>query len=102
MGNCGPYGCIPYTRDEYGVKDGCVSAANQRDWSFNKKLKPMLEELTKNLSGSVNVYADIYAVFLDIVQNYVSYGAPSICLTAMYISFAFRPPVTCTFLFPRV
>ncbi|KAH8499734.1 hypothetical protein H0E87_015102 [Populus deltoides] len=45
VGNCGPYGCIPYTRDEYGVKD-----------------------------GSVNVYADIYAVFLDIVQNYISYG----------------------------
>lgn len=62
----------------------------------------MLDELTKNLSGSIHVYADVYAVFLDIVQNYISYGAPSICLTAMYISFAFQPPVTCTFLFPRV
>ncbi|KAI9390682.1 hypothetical protein POPTR_008G216400v4 [Populus trichocarpa] len=58
VGNCGPYGCIPFTRDEYGVKDGC----------------PMLDELTKNLSGSIHVYADVYAVFLDIVQNYISYG----------------------------
>nr|TKR63646.1 GDSL esterase/lipase [Populus alba] len=49
VGNCAPYGCIPYTRDEYAVKDGCVSAANHRAQSFNKKLKPMLEELTKNL-----------------------------------------------------
>uniref|UniRef100_A0A2K1ZL74 GDSL-motif lipase/hydrolase family protein n=1 Tax=Populus trichocarpa TaxID=3694 RepID=A0A2K1ZL74_POPTR len=34
VGNCGPYGCIPFTRDEYGVKDGCVSAANQRAQRF--------------------------------------------------------------------
>ncbi|KAJ6989342.1 GDSL esterase/lipase [Populus alba x Populus x berolinensis] len=34
VGNCAPYGCIPYTRDEYGVKDGCVSAANQRAQRF--------------------------------------------------------------------
>ncbi|KAG6766543.1 hypothetical protein POTOM_030630 [Populus tomentosa] len=71
VGNCAPYGCIPYTRDEYAVKDGCVSAANHRAQSFNKKLKPMLEGLTKNLSGSIHVYANIYAVFLDIVQLHV-------------------------------
>ncbi|MCL7033684.1 hypothetical protein MKW94_019774 [Papaver nudicaule] len=41
---------------------------------FNTKLKALLWELNSNLAGSKFVYADIYHIALDLINNYQSYG----------------------------
>ncbi|CAK7333123.1 unnamed protein product [Dovyalis caffra] len=83
--NSSPAGCLPFVRDVYAMPDGCVSFQNQIAQLYNSKLKGMLEELTKNLTGSQYVYADNYAMIEDVIQNYISYGAGLIDTSAVYI-----------------
>ncbi|KAJ6688916.1 hypothetical protein OIU85_005348 [Salix viminalis] len=45
-------GCAPFVRDVLSKRDGYVSLENQMSPMYNPKLKSMLEELTKNLTGS--------------------------------------------------
>lgn len=57
------------------MADGCVPISNQIAQLYNNKLKgSMLEELNKTLVETQFVYADIYAMSKDIIQNYISYG----------------------------
>ncbi|KAJ6725449.1 GDSL-LIKE LIPASE/ACYLHYDROLASE-RELATED [Salix purpurea] len=78
--NSPPFGCAPFVRDVLSKRDGCVSLENQMSQMYNRKLKSMLEELTKNLTGSQYVNADSYAMQEDIIQNYIQYGAQSASL----------------------
>ncbi|KAF3322663.1 GDSL esterase/lipase [Carex littledalei] len=73
--NVGPIGCIPYLRDTQNLGgSGCVALANQLAQGFNTKLKDLVADLSKNLEGSLFVYADAYRIVDDIVSNYKSYG----------------------------
>ena len=73
--NIGPLGCTPYQRDvNLIVGDNCAPRANQIVQSFNRQLKSLLTELTAKLSGSTFLYANVNHIFVDILQNYKSYG----------------------------
>ncbi|KAL5996473.1 hypothetical protein ACLOJK_026553 [Asimina triloba] len=73
--NVGPIGCIPYLRDTSpSTAENCIHFPNQLATSFNTKLKSLVAELNSNLEGVVFVYADIYSIVSDIVENYSSYG----------------------------
>ncbi|KAA3478477.1 Lipase, GDSL [Gossypium australe] len=67
-------GCMPFEIDIHFCAQDCVSSLNKLAKLYNSKLKSLLEDLTKNLSGSAFVYADYYAVTEDLINNYRSYG----------------------------
>lgn len=73
--NVGPIGCIPNQRDTNpAAGDGCVTFPNQLAQLFNIQLKGLIEELNSNLKGSMFVYADVYSILEDILNNYEAYG----------------------------
>ncbi|GMN55150.1 hypothetical protein TIFTF001_024267 [Ficus carica] len=73
--NVGPIGCIPYQRDTNpDAGDNCVEFSNQLAQSFNIQLKSLVTELSTTLDGSKFVYADVYNIVADILDNYTSYG----------------------------
>ncbi|KAK9287966.1 hypothetical protein L1049_016411 [Liquidambar formosana] len=73
--NVGPIGCIPYERETNpAAGDSCVDFPNQLAQLFNSQLKSLIAELSTNLEESKFVYADVYRIVDDIIQNYVSYG----------------------------
>ncbi|KAJ7955243.1 GDSL esterase/lipase [Quillaja saponaria] len=73
--NVGPIGCIPYQRDTNPTAgDNCVEFPNQLAQLFNTQLKSLIVELSTSLEGSTFVYADVYRIVEDIIQNYTSYG----------------------------
>ena len=75
VANVGPIGCIPYQRDvNPAAGDSCVSLSNQLAQLFNAKLKSLIEDLSTDLQESKFVYADVYHIVEDILQNYISYG----------------------------
>ncbi|MED6139560.1 hypothetical protein PIB30_084954 [Stylosanthes scabra] len=73
--NVGPIGCIPNQRDtNIDAGDDCVSFPNQLAQMFNTQLKVLVAELRANLKGSMFVYADVYTILEDILNNYSAYG----------------------------
>ncbi|KAK7348057.1 hypothetical protein VNO80_22606 [Phaseolus coccineus] len=75
VANVGPIGCIPSQRDANpGAGDSCISFPNQLAQLFNSQLKDLVPELNSNLEGSAFVYADVYQILNDILQNYVALG----------------------------
>ncbi|XP_027338276.1 GDSL esterase/lipase At4g16230-like [Abrus precatorius] len=73
--NVGPIGCIPSQRDtNLAVGDSCVAFPNQLAQLYNIKLKGLIAELSSNLKGSMFVYADVYHILDDILNNYTAYG----------------------------
>ncbi|OMO65848.1 Lipase, GDSL [Corchorus olitorius] len=67
-------GCTPFERDVHSSRDKCVDFPNEVAKSYNSRLKALLQELTTNLTGSIFVYLDAYAMSEDIFTNYKSYG----------------------------
>ncbi|KAL4579246.1 hypothetical protein LXL04_015384 [Taraxacum kok-saghyz] len=85
--NAPPIGCIPYERD-YNPSTGkeCVASQNLLARQYNHLLKGMLIELTTTLKGSTFLYADVYRIVDDIIQNYKSYDfeiADSACCNVL-------------------
>lgn len=75
VANVGPIGCIPYQREiNPSAGDNCVAFPNQLAEMFNSQLRGLLTELNSNLQGSKFIYADVYHIVGDIIQNYQSYG----------------------------
>ncbi|KAL7178303.1 hypothetical protein ACSBR2_031452 [Camellia fascicularis] len=75
VANVGPIGCIPYQRDiNPSAGESCVAFPNQLAQLFNAQLKDLLAELGANLKESKFLYADVYRLFDDIIQNHISYG----------------------------
>ncbi|KAF5192304.1 GDSL esterase/lipase [Thalictrum thalictroides] len=75
VANVGPIGCIPYQRDiNPSAGDDCDAYPNQLANLFNERLKPLVMELNSNLPGSKFVYADVFRIVVDIIQNFKSYG----------------------------
>ncbi|XP_058077279.1 GDSL esterase/lipase At4g16230-like isoform X2 [Magnolia sinica] len=82
--NVGPIGCIPFEREiNPMVGENCVPFPNQLANSFNMKLKSLVMELNLNLEGALFVYADVYRIVSDIIQNFSSFENPcSACCSA--------------------
>uniref|UniRef100_A0A7N0TSM2 Uncharacterized protein n=1 Tax=Kalanchoe fedtschenkoi TaxID=63787 RepID=A0A7N0TSM2_KALFE len=76
VANVAPIGCIPYMRDANLAEPGddCYDYGNQLAQLFNRRLKTLVSELSRELEGSAFVYANTYHIFSDILQNYTSYG----------------------------
>lgn len=73
--NVGPIGCIPYQRDiNPSEGNDCVALANHLAQLYNRQLKSLLEELNIELKGSTFLFADVYNIVADIIQNFESYG----------------------------
>ena len=56
------------------VLEMAVTFPNQVAQLFNAQLKSLIAELSTNLQGSMFVYADVYHILENILENYVSYG----------------------------
>ncbi|KAL6190854.1 hypothetical protein ACLB2K_037248 [Fragaria x ananassa] len=76
VANVGPIGCVPYQRDINNVPapDSCAEFSNQLARSYNAKLKILVATLNEDLPGAKFVYADVYSIVEDIIENYTSYG----------------------------
>ncbi|CAN4080351.1 unnamed protein product [Withania somnifera] len=73
--NVGPIGCIPYQRAiNPSAGDKCVDFPNGLAQLFNTQLRGLVTELSSKLTGSKLVYADVYGIVQDMIQNYSSYG----------------------------
>lgn len=75
VSNVGPIGCIPFERDTNpSAGRNCVEFPNQMAQSYNKRLKDLVLELSSNLEGALIVYANVYNIVADIIQNHENYG----------------------------
>ncbi|KAJ0979950.1 hypothetical protein J5N97_015424 [Dioscorea zingiberensis] len=73
--NVGPIGCIPYMREQSSQSStNCFDFANQVTEYFNRRLKDLVMELSSTLDESIFVYANVYNIVSDIIQNYRKYG----------------------------
>ncbi|KAL8244495.1 hypothetical protein R6Q59_010753 [Mikania micrantha] len=85
--NVGPIGCIPYLRDiNPSAGDNCVALANHLAQLFSLQLKDLLQELSFSLKGSTFIFADVYRIVSDIIQNQKSYGFDNADSACCYVT----------------
>ncbi|CAN8324738.1 unnamed protein product [Cochlearia groenlandica] len=76
--NIGPVGCIPFSREsDPTAGEECSVEPNEVAKMYNIRLKSVVDDLNANLEGSRFVYADVFRIVDDILQNYASYGFES-------------------------
>ncbi|VVA90744.1 unnamed protein product [Arabis nemorensis] len=76
--NVGPVGCIPFEREsDLTAENQCSVEPNEVAQMYNVQLKRVVDDLNANLEGSRFVYADVFRIVYDILQNYSSYGFES-------------------------
>ncbi|KAK1277056.1 GDSL esterase/lipase [Acorus gramineus] len=96
VANVGPIGCIPYQRDiNLSKGPNCIAFPNQLAKSFNEKLKSLVPELNSRLQGSIFVYADVYRIVSDIIQNHSYYGFDVADSACCYVAGRFGGLVPC-------
>ncbi|XP_061985258.1 GDSL esterase/lipase At4g16230-like [Populus nigra] len=96
VANVGPIGCIPYQRDTNpAAGDNCVSFSNQIAQLYNTELRSLVTELGADLEGSNFVYADVYRIVNDILQNYRSYGFENANASCCYAAGHFGGLIPC-------
>ncbi|KAL6519766.1 hypothetical protein OROMI_032660 [Orobanche minor] len=99
VANVGPIGCIPFQREinpSAAAGDGrCAVFPNQLAQIFNTQLRGLVMELTANLQGSTFIYADVYHVVDDIIQNYSSYGFENADSACCYVAGRYGGLIPC-------
>ncbi|KDP27931.1 hypothetical protein JCGZ_19011 [Jatropha curcas] len=96
VANVGPIGCIPYERDTNpSVGEDCVTFPNQLAQQYNTELKSLVAELCASLDGSFFVYADVYSIVQDILQNYMSYGFENANASCCHLAGLFGGLIPC-------
>ncbi|VVA29633.1 PREDICTED: GDSL [Prunus dulcis] len=94
--NVGPTGCIPFERETtLAAGDFCVEKPNRLARLFNIQLKSLVKELSTNLEGSKFVYADVYRIVDDIIQNHISYGFENANSACCYVAGRFGGLIPC-------
>ncbi|KAK7246256.1 hypothetical protein RIF29_41118 [Crotalaria pallida] len=94
--NVGPIGCIPNQRDTNpGAGDYCVTLPNQLAQLFNNQLKGLIAELTSAMKGSMFVYADVYHILEDILNNYIAYDFENPSSSCCYMAGRFGGLIPC-------
>lgn len=90
VANVGPIGCIPFERDANGADtDCCIDFPNQMAQLYNTQLRSLVVDLGSSLEGSKFVYADVYRIVQDIIDNYISYGTLLHCNLYYFITSSF-------------
>ncbi|KAJ1413961.1 SGNH hydrolase superfamily [Sesbania bispinosa] len=74
MFEIGPIGCIPAISRTHAHKGDCMEETNQIVSYFNKRLTPMLQNLTSSLPGSIFVLGRANSLGYDIIKNPSNYG----------------------------
>ncbi|KAF8387655.1 hypothetical protein HHK36_026309 [Tetracentron sinense] len=96
VANVGPIGCIPFQRDlNPSAGDSCVAFPNQIARLFNERLKNLVVELRSNLKGSKFIYADVYHIVSDILENFLSYGFDNANSACCYAAGRFGGLIPC-------
>ncbi|XP_059632811.1 GDSL esterase/lipase At4g16230-like [Cornus florida] len=96
VANVGPIGCIPFQRDlNPSAGSSCVAFSNELAQLFNSDLKSLIAELSSDLVESKFVYADVYRIVDDIIQNYMSYGFENSNSSCCYTAGRFGGLVPC-------
>ncbi|KAH1088343.1 hypothetical protein AAZX31_07G221200 [Glycine max] len=96
VANVGPIGCIPSQRDANpGAGDSCVAFPNQLAQLFNSQLKGIIIDLNSNLEGAVFVYADVYQILEDILQNYLALGFDNAVSACCHVAGRFGGLIPC-------
>ncbi|KAJ0975753.1 hypothetical protein J5N97_017718 [Dioscorea zingiberensis] len=73
--NVGPIGCTPYMRERSSQSSTkCFDFANQVTEYLNRRLMDLVLELSSTLDISIFVYANVYNIVSNIIQNYRKYG----------------------------
>lgn len=94
--NVGPIGCIPYQRElNPAAGDNCVAFPNQLAQYFNERLKSLVTELSSSLQGALFVYADVYNIVSDIIENFSSYGFDTVDSACCHVAGRFGGLVPC-------
>ncbi|KAL9225474.1 hypothetical protein vseg_001391 [Gypsophila vaccaria] len=94
--NVGPIGCIPYVRElNPSAGNNCVAFPNKLAQLFNSRLRSLANELSNNLQGSRFVYADVYRVVDDLLNNYTSYGFENANSACCYVSGRYGGLIPC-------
>ncbi|KAL6134695.1 hypothetical protein ACLB2K_066923 [Fragaria x ananassa] len=75
--NTGPLGCIPYRRQEYNSKDGCVEGLNSLAILHNAALVSVLQEFESQLPGFKYSVFDYYNSLYDRINDPAKYGTLS-------------------------
>ncbi|KAL2470265.1 GDSL esterase/lipase [Abeliophyllum distichum] len=96
VANVGPIGCIPYQREiNPYAGDNCVAFPNQLAVMYNSQLMGLVSDLNTNLQGSKFIYADVYHIVGDIIQNYLSYGLENANSACCYVAGVYGGLVPC-------
>ncbi|KAF8721512.1 hypothetical protein HU200_023018 [Digitaria exilis] len=96
IANVGPIGCIPYQRETNpSAGASCAEFPNQLARSFNRRLRVLVDELGAALPGSRFVYADVYHIVSDIIDNYRSHGFEVADSACCYVGGRFGGLVPC-------
>lgn len=96
VANVGPIGCIPYQREiNPSAGDSCVAFPNQLAEMYNSQLRGLVTELNTNLQGSKFIYADVYHIVGDIIQNYQSYGFENANSACCYVAGRYGGLIPC-------
>lgn len=72
----GPLGCIPFVRTlQFAPNDECSEEVNQLIEAYNFRLSEVVDQLNQEFNPkTMFVYANSYAVFMQIIDNYQQYG----------------------------
>ncbi|XP_060960557.1 GDSL esterase/lipase At4g16230 isoform X2 [Cannabis sativa] len=96
--NVGPIGCTPSQRDANILSldnNNCAIFPNRLAQIFNMQLRNLITELTNSLEGSKLVYADVYNVMEDIIENYSKYGFENSDSSCCYVVGRFGGLIPC-------
>ncbi|KAL2488582.1 GDSL esterase/lipase [Forsythia ovata] len=70
-----PIGCLPIQiTAKSPILRSCIDKENSDALSYNNKLEKLLPQIQKELPGSKFLYADIYTILTDIINNPQKYG----------------------------
>ncbi|KAL3829326.1 hypothetical protein ACJIZ3_018128 [Penstemon smallii] len=112
VANVGPIGCIPYQREINIIPVGggagagagndiiingssCAVFPNELAQLFNAQLRGLVMELCANLQGSQFIYADVYHIVDDIIQNYISFGFENANSSCCYVAGVYGALIPC-------
>ncbi|CAI9118888.1 OLC1v1020515C1 [Oldenlandia corymbosa var. corymbosa] len=95
--NVGPIGCIPFLREmDTSAGNACSPFPNQLAQMFNDQLRVLISELSATLDGSEFVYADVYRIVDDLIQNYTSYGIENPSSACCHVAGRFGGLIPCS------
>lgn len=76
----GPLGCLPSQIVRNNTVGTCLDYINDYAKNYNAALKPMLNQLTSALPGSIFCYGEVNAAIQQFITNRPNYGTQQLHL----------------------